>query len=517
MLKKVENPARGLVFSTFYSLALTLAALAPTLFRVWGQGALGVMESKRTAYLIVPPTGLYIREDRCQTPIKDLKTVALRPPIDLLYAAAAFERGGCACTLTDYPAEGLTWQDLEERLASLRPDFLIISITTPSLEDDLRVAGIARRASPQSRVIAKGAHFNTLDVPTLEAHPHLDGVLRGEYESACEALGQGRPFDAVPGLTYRNASGAIHRNDAAPFEEDLDRLPFPARHLAKNELYLRPDTGEAQTTIVTNRGCPFDCIFCLAPQVAGRKNRYRSVGNVLAELEECVHKYAIRSFLFRSDLFTQRRDWVLDLCRAIRERGLAIEWSCNSRVDTLDLEMLTAMREAGCWLIALGIESGDDESLRRMNKRADTARAREAIRLTRRAGLRSSVYMLMGLPWETEETIRHNIAFFRELDADFTEIFYVYPFPGTKLHEMAVSAGLLAPGEVPTEAYGEPAMPSLFLTKADLAHWRRRALRRILLRPRYIARTLWRCRSPRELANYVRVGWRQLADLLRGD
>jgi radical SAM superfamily enzyme YgiQ (UPF0313 family) len=473
------------------------------------------MAAKRKTYLIVPPTGFYIREDRCQTPIKDLKTVALRPPIDLMYAAASFERGGCECRVSDYPAEGLDWDDLEQRLRDWQPDFLVLSITTPSLDDDLQAARIARRVSPHTTVIAKGAHFNVLDVATVERYPGLDGVLRGEYEPACEAIARGEPLTDIRGVTTRNASGAIHRSPDADFVDDLDSLPFPARHLVRNELYVRPDTGEPQTTLVTNRGCPFQCVFCLAPQVGGRRNRYRSVGNVLKEIEECVSRFNIRNFLFRSDLFTQQRDWIIELCREILARQLTIQWVCNSRVDTLDPEMLDWMKRAGCWLIAFGVESGDDRMLERMNKRANAAQAREAIRMTRRAGIRSSVYMLMGLPWEDEQSIRDNIAFFRELDADFVEVFYVYPFPGTALYETAVQEGLLAPGEIPREAYGEPAMSSLHLSKADLAQWRRRAMRKFLLRPRYIARTLARCRSPRELLNYIRYGWLQLMDLAR--
>jgi radical SAM superfamily enzyme YgiQ (UPF0313 family) len=474
------------------------------------------MVPKNKAYLIVPPTGFYIREDRCQTPIKDLKTVALRPPIDLMYAAAAFERGGSECVVTDYPAEGLGWNDLEQRLRDLQPDFLVLSITTPSLEDDLQAAKIANLASPQTTVIAKGAHFNVLDVATLEGHPSLDAVLRGEYEPACEAIARGEALSDIPGVTSRTAADAIHRSPDAGFIEDLDHLPFPARHLVRNELYVRPDTGEPQTTLVTNRGCPFQCVFCLAPQVGGRKNRYRSVGNVLQEIEECVGRFGIRNFLFRSDLFTQRREWVIELCREILARRLPIEWVCNSRVDTLDPEMLDWMKRAGCWLVAFGVESGDDRMLERMNKRANSAQAREAIRMTRRAGIRSSVYMLMGLPWDDEETLRENIAFFRELDADFVEIFYVYPFPGTALYDLAVREGLLVAGEIPREAYGEPAMPTLHLSTAELAQWRRRAMRKLLLRPRYIARTLARCRSPREVFNYVRYGWMQLVDLVKG-
>ena len=473
------------------------------------------MASKRKAYLIVPPTGFYIREDRCQTPIKDLKTVALRPPIDLMYAAAAFERGGCDCRIADFPAEALNWNDLEQRLGDLRPDYLVLSITTPSLDDDLQAARIAKRISPATTVIAKGAHFNVLDATTLERHGGLDAVLRGEYEPACEAIARGEPLADIPGVTSRDASGAIHRSPDAGFIADLDRLPFPARHLVRNELYVRPDTGEPQTTLVTNRGCPYQCVFCLAPQVGGRKNRYRSIGNVRQEIEACLSRFNIRNFLFRSDLFTQRRDWVIELCREILARRLSIEWVCNSRVDTLDPEMLDWMKRAGCWLIAFGIESGDDRMLELMNKRADSAKAREAIRQTARAGIRSSVYMLMGLPWEDEQTIRENIAFFRDLDADFVEIFYVYPFPGTALYDTAVREGLLAAGEIPREAYGEPAMPTLHLSTAELAQWRRRAMRKLLLRPRYVARTLARCRSPRELFNYVRYGWMQLVDLAR--
>jgi len=473
------------------------------------------MVPKNKAYLIVPPTGFYIREDRCQTPIKDLKTVALRPPIDLMYAAAAFERGGSECVVTDYPAEGLGWNDLEQRLRDLQPDFLVLSITTPSLEDDLQAAKIAKLASPRTTVIAKGAHFNVLDVATLEGHPSLDAVLRGEYEPACEAIARGEALSDIAGVTSRTAAGAIHRSPDPGFIEDLDRLPFPARHLVRNELYIRPDTGEPQTTLVTNRGCPFQCVFCLAPQVGGRKNRYRSVGNVLQEIEECVGRFRIRNFLFRSDLFTQRREWVIELCREILARRLPIEWVCNSRVDTLDPEMLDWMKRAGCWLIAFGVESGDDRMLERMNKRANSAQAREAIRMTRRAGIRSSVYMLMGLPWDNEETIRENIVFFRELDADFVEIFYVYPFPGTALYELAIREGLLVAGKIPREAYGEPAMPTLHLSTTELSQWRRRAMRKLLLRPRYIARTLARCRSPRELLNYLRYGWLQLKALAR--
>src|SRR5690606_5221209 len=110
--------------------------------------------------------------------------------------------------------------------------------------------------------LAKGAHFNTLDVETIRKYPAIDVVLRGEYEHTCRELGEGRPLEEITGITWRDAHGEPRRNEPRPFEKNLDNIPFPARHLANNALYVRPDTGEMQTTLVTNRGCPFHCIYC---------------------------------------------------------------------------------------------------------------------------------------------------------------------------------------------------------------------------------------------------------------
>ena len=509
----------------------------------------------RKVLLAVPPTGLYIREDRCQTPIEHMATVSLRPPIDLMYAAAAFERGGAQCRLVDYPGEQWGEDRLCADLLEFQPDLVLLSVTTPGFDADMRVAALIKRTLPRTVVAAKGAHFNTLDRIALERYPGLDLALRGEFEIACRELAEGKPWDQIAGIAFRspipgeaigdypqspfpnppsqtlnpqsairnpqlenpqleNPQSAIIRTPDPPFIEDLDSIPFPARHLANNALYVRPDTGELQTTVVTNRGCPFNCCYCLANQVAGRRNRMRSPANIIAEIEECVSKHGIRNFLFRSDLFTARREWVLELCEEIRSRGLDIAWSCNSRVDTIDPEMLAEMKRAGCWIIAFGIESGSEEMLERIGKKTDLGAARNALAITRRAGILSSVYFLVGLPWETRETLRANERFAREIAPDILEVFYVYPFPGTPLYEEAVRLGLLKPGEIPSQAYDGPAMPALALTRQELVAARNHALKDFYLQPKVILRTLWRARSLRELANYLRYGWRQIKEFL---
>jgi radical SAM superfamily enzyme YgiQ (UPF0313 family) len=492
----------------------------------------------------VPPTGLYIREDRCQTPIEHMATVSLRPPIDLMYAAAAFERGGAQCRLVDYPGEQWGEDRLRGDLLEFQPDLVLLSVTTPGFDADMRVAALIKQTLPGTVVAAKGAHFNTLDRISLERYPGLDLALRGEFEPACRELAEGKPWDRIAGIAFRspipnpqfqisdlqspirnpqsaieksaipNPQSLIIRTPDGPFIEDLDSIPFPARHLANNALYVRPDTWELQTTVVTNRGCPFNCCYCLANQVAGRRNRMRSPANIIAEIEECVSRHGIRSFLFRSDLFTARREWVLELCEAICSRGFAVAWSCNSRVDTIDPEMLAEMKRAGCWIIAFGIESGSEEMLERIGKKTDLGAARNALAITRRAGILSSVYFLVGLPWETQETLRANERFAREINPDILEVFYVYPFPGTPLYEEAVRLGLLKPGEIPSQAYDGPAMPALALTRQELVAARNHALKDFYLQPKVILRTLWRARSLRELANYLRHGWRQIKEFL---
>lgn len=471
---------------------------------------------KRRVLFAVPPTGLYIREDRCQTPIEEMKTIALRPPIDLMYSAGSTEAAGCECKLVDYPAERRTWCDLQEDIRAFDPQVIMLSITTPSLHKDVEAARLAKEMNPQILTVAKGAHFHVLDQESLELYPMLDCVIRGEYELTAAELGIGKPLEEIQGITWRTSDGRIVRNPDRPYIDNLDTVPFPARHLTRNELYIRPDALEPQTTIVTNRGCPHSCIYCLAPVVSGKKNRYRSTDNVIAELEECVNRYGIRSFLFRSDLFTQNKKWVIELCQKIVERGLKIQWASNSRVDCINREMLEWMKKAGCWIVAFGVESGNQNTLDLIKKKATVDQAREAVRLCREVGVKSSVYLLMGLPWDTPETLEDNVRFAKEIMPDFVEIFYTYPFPGTELHRIALEKGLIQNGQIPEEAYANPAMPGMYMTREELANWRRRSLRRIYLQPRYVLRTLAGARNPRELAQYVKYGVITLKDLVFG-
>jgi anaerobic magnesium-protoporphyrin IX monomethyl ester cyclase len=463
--------------------------------------------------LIVPPTGKYIREERCQTPLEEMHTIALRPPMDLLYMAGSLELDGVVCKITDYPGQDLHWDDLRRELAEFKPDALVLSITTPTLADDVKSAVLAKEVNPEIVTVTKGAHFLYLDEVAMKEHPALDIVIRGEYEETIRVLASGSEWNEIDGITYRSGDQVI-RNANRNFIRDINSIPYPARHLVDNGLYFRPDTGELQTTVVTSRGCPFTCVFCLAQPVSGAKVRNRTPENVVGELKECVEKYGIRNFLFRSDLFTANRKWVFELCDKIKEEGLNIKWACNSRADTIQEDLLRAMKDAGCWLIAFGVESGDPDMLEKMRKQLKFEKIEPAIRTCRKAGLKSSVYFLIGLPWENRETFDKSKKLARKLDPDFIEFFYSYPFYGTDFYREAVKEGLIEDGVLPKAAYNHPAIATKYLTIEQLMPLRKEALREFYLRPRYIIRTLLHNPSPTVLKNYFVYGLRQLRDLL---
>lgn len=192
-----------------------------------------------------------------------------------------------------------------------------------------------------------------------------------------------------------------------------------------------------------------------------------------------------------------------------------IKWGCNSRVDTIDEELLASMKKAGCWIVAYGVESGDQGTLDKMRKKTDLAKAMRAVKMTRKAKIRSSIYLLFGFPWDSNKTIKNSVDFACRLNPDFLEIFYVYPFPGTDLYKMAVEEKLISDGEIPKSAYSAPAMPTHHLSVAELSDLRRKALRRFYLRPSFIFRTLMKTGSLKAFKNYLKFGWIQFIDLMK--
>ena len=460
-------------------------------------------------FFIYPPTGLYMRDDRCQSPVEGMTAQPNRAPLDLAYMAAMLERMGVTCKIRDFAAEKAAWDDVEKDIAEFSPDMLVVSVTTPTILRDLAAVRIAKRLFPGIVTVAKGAHLTPKDEEIMLANTDLDLAIRGESEHAIEEIAQGRRFADILGLSWRRP-GSLGHNPDRPYiaVHDLDSLPFPARHLLRNDLYVSPDTGAPLTMINTGRGCPHQCIYCAVTIASGYKLKVRSPKNIANEIEECVKRLGIRDFFFRADTFTWDEKWVVDLCNEFLARGLKIRWGCNSRVDTISEKRLEAMKQAGCWIVGFGIESGNQESLNKMKKRAKLEDARKALALCKKYGIKTYGLFLIGLPWETRAMVEDTIRFMKEIDPSFIDVNIAYPLPGTEYYRMAKEMNLFKEEDLHFGDYLKPIVHTVELSTRDLIKLRRRAILSFYLRPSYIFRTLSGIRSPRVFMNYIQSGIR---------
>ncbi len=456
-----------------------------------------------------PPTGVYMRDDRCQAPVEGMTAQPNRAPLDLAYMAAMLEGHGIECRIGDYAAPKSPWSEVERDIAAFRPDMIVVSVTTPTINIDLAACRIAKKIDPKILTVAKGAHLHSKDDEVLLTYPELDLVIRGESEHAVADIGAGKPWSTILGLAYRE-DGQLKRNGDRPYieVENLDALPFPARHLLNNDLYRTPDTDEPITMVNTGRGCPHKCIYCAVTIASGFRLKVRSPENIVDELEECVNKHNIRNFFFRADTFTWNEKWVVELCDLIVARGLKIRWGSNSRVDTISEKRLEAMKRAGCWIIGFGVESGNQDMLDKMKKRAKLEDAEKAIALCKQYGIKSYGLFVIGLPWETRETAEETIAFAKKINPSFLDFNIAYPLPGTEYYRIAKEMGLFEEADLSKGDYARPIVRSQSLSTADLVKLRRKALLGYYLRPKYVLDTVKGIRSPKVFLNYAKSGFR---------
>lgn len=456
---------------------------------------------KKRILLIYPPSPVLNREDRCQQPTKDLIVIPPLPPTDLMYLAAVSEKQGLDAKIADYSQGG----DYEADLVKFKPDYLVVNIATPTLEHDLEAIKKAKEICPNIITIAKGAAFLTLAERIIKEHDELDFGILGEAENTLKEILQEKSKTEILGLYYKE-NDAVKFTGCRPFIEDLDSLPFPARHLVDNNIYRRPDNNKVQATIKVSRGCPFHCFFCLATPVSGAKVRRRSPENIVAEIRECVEKYNIKNFLFWSDIFNIDKDWTMELCQAIIDSGLKITWSANTRADTADLEMAEMMYKSGCRLVSIGVESGSQYMLEKMGKKITLNDVRRTVKVFKKAKIRIYNYFVIGLPWETEETVEETIKFAIELNSDFISFYTATPLPGSRFYDYALEHNLFDKQTSFENAYFYPAVNTHHLSRERVFELHKSAIKRFYLRPLYILKMLLRIRSIEEVKNYFTAG-----------
>lgn len=432
--------------------------------------------------LLVPPSDDGLVRDTLYGCWHRRKFVAYSlPPLMLYYLHALLPDS----VVLDAPAQGLDREGCLERISSYDPGLVVASMGSFTQESDgpfLR--GV--REETGCRVVVFG------EFPTArpqEALRFSDIAIRGEPETALREIAQfplsnssKPPHLRTSGL--RRRAGVCTRGNITATRArvgNLDALPFPKRSLAKRDKYSFPFTAKDPfTTLLATRGCPFECIFCSVPLVYGRSFRKRSPKSVVAEMM-LLEEQGFKEALFRDENLTLDRGFTRALCDEMLAQGVSLRWMANSRVDTVDGELLSLMRKSGCTLLKFGVESFSDETLKKIKKGTTPSDVQRAFTLARDVGIGTVAHMILGLPGETEADIKRNVDRLLALDPTYASFDVVLTYPGTELEHLSRE------GNAST------------LPEAQLERLHDWAFKRFYLRPRVIGRHMLKVRSPAEL------------------
>ena len=447
-------------------------------------------------------------------------------PMGLGYIASVLRNSGFEVKMLDPEANSMGEDAIRAAIRNFSPSVVGISCSTPNIYEARDLAKIVRQES-SATIVLGGAHASSLPAVTLEQFPDFDLVVYGEGEftmlELCQALKAGRgQMEKIKGIAYR-ANGGVLVNEARPWIEDLDQLPFPDRSLLKISRY-KPQTnmerGKKSAVIITSRGCPFKCTFCASRHTAGKTFRSHSPEYVISELEHLIEKYDIGYFLIQDDEFTTDPERVKKICQMIIDRKLKIEWWCHSRVDTVTEEILLLMRKAGCVHISYGIESGNESILKSYRKGISLEQCRHALNISNRLGFKTHCFFILGHINETEDTIEETIRFAIELAPTMSSFAMMIPYPGTEEFERAnLNSRDMNIWKDFVTVSGTPVVTSEHLLKKRLETYIAKAYMRFYLRPFQLIKILRSLSSFDELKAYSKASLallRQTVDWMRG-
>lgn len=373
-------------------------------------------------------------------------------PFFLAYAAALLEKNDFEVFLVDGVAERISETDFFNRIIAFDPDLIVLEVSTVSLEVDLEIARHLRETlNPGVKIAFSGLHYGMYNKEFLGQYEFVDFVFKGEYEytllELAQCLRNAVRLDKVLGFIYRDTRGNINDNPPRPPIENLDILPWPARHFLPKYVYedLPAILPKPTAQMLASRGCPYQCVFCAWPQIMYGENRYRARNPkaVVDEMAYLIEEEGFKSIYFDDDTFGIGKERTLEICRQIKAKGLGVPWVIMARADIFDRETLTAMVDCGLRAVKYGVESGAQELIDNSGKCLNLEKVAETVGITKELGINVHLTFMFGLPGETKDTIKKTIDFALRLDPDLLQFSLATPFPGTEYFKMLDERGYI--------------------------------------------------------------------------
>ncbi len=363
------------------------------------------------------------------------------PPLGLLYIAAVLKKSGHEVLFFDEGVEFKKKNNLLDYIGHFKPAACGIALYTTNLYEAFKTIGNIKKKYPDCVIFVGGPHATVLPEKTLSECPAIDFLICGEGENTTvellDKISNGNTISGVNGLYYREG-GNIKNTPPRLLIDNLDTIPFPSYELTRG-LNYRFDTiraGRKVATIMTSRGCPYECVFCAAKAVWKKSFRRRSPENVVKEIAWLTQEYGYDELYFMDDLFAINSKWLDEFYLLMREYNIRLPWKCLGRVDSLSYSDYERMGKNGCYVIQFGVESGDNRILCDIKKKINTSEVRRAFSEARSAGLNTYGFFIFGHRLDTYQTVIKTVNFAKSLSPDFVSFFCMVPFPGTEVYDL---------------------------------------------------------------------------------
>lgn len=424
-------------------------------------------------------------------------TTQLYPPIGLMYVAASLKEKVRNVSIIDAPASDLNPQEILDLLIAMKPNYVGFSVYINQVNSTMKFSKMIKEVLPNTKIIFGGPHTSFFAKNILTDCQYVDYCIIGEGDYSTVQLikadHSSKSLKEIPGLAYRHRNN-IQINQNSPPIKELDKLPFPARGLTPNENYRSTEIlGRKKnfTAMMASRGCPHNCTYCDSAARWNRKINFRSPENVIQEMIEVQNRFKIKYIRFIDDYFTSKKNWIINFCNLYQENNLKIKWQCSCRIESINEEVVEKMKKAGCEIISLGIEFGNERIRSLVGKKFTNDQVKTATRIIKKAGIKVYGLFMLGYPTETLQTIYETIELATNINIDMAGFSIVTPYPRTKLFQYCEENNLLRTYNF--DEYGTANEPVFYhdnLTAKQLLDLQSYAKKKFYLRPKIILRGL---------------------------